>query len=347
MSVLTKGRNLLLVCGGTYMILLLSLIHPVVQREVFYLHNIKFPWRVDLRRPELSGFSADRAKSIFIGDQLHAWHIGPLSYLTTATPMSEVHTDSKLVIYLHGTAGTIAVPHRLTTYRLLSSLPDTHVLALDYRGFGLSAGKPTEAGLIEDGTTAVQWALDQGFDSSRITLFGQSLGSAVAIATAHNLATNSSDPVHVGHVVSVAGFSTARDIIKTYRVSGFIPVLGPLRTYPWIQNKLLDHLQHDWDSEHRVYELALKTDIRLTFAHATTDTEILCSNSEKLLLRAIAGADMKSRLDNDSMNPPVEDLYEEGSLKFPKHDHPKITYKELYWGSHNLVSWNDDLLTLL
>lgn len=346
MSVLIRGRNFLLFCGVIYLLVLLCLVNPRVQREVFYLHNVKFPWFADLRRPELSGFNADRARSLFIEEKLHAWHIDPLSSLSALTPTSKIHANSKLIIYFHGTAGTIAVPHRLTTYRIFSALPETHVLAIDYRGYGLSKGYPSEAGLIEDGSLAVLWAIDQGFDSTKITLFGQSLGAAVAIATAHSLANRTTEPIHVGHVVSAAGFSNARNILKTYQLGGFIPVLGPLRTYPWIQNLLLKQLKHQWDSESRVYDLAANTDIRLTFAHATTDTEILSTHSEKLLFKALAGANLKvlSRNEADS---PETDSGQESSLHRATEESEKIVYKEFSWGAHNLVSWNDDLLMLL
>lgn len=132
---------------------------------------------------------------------------------------------SRLIIYFHGTAGTLAVSHRLTTYRLLSAArPETHVLAFDYRGFGLSPGHPDETGLINDGMAAVDWATNQGFTDKQITLFGHSLGSAVALGVAHEVANRGTDSLHLKQVVSVAGFTSVEEVLKDYRLGGIIPM---------------------------------------------------------------------------------------------------------------------------
>lgn len=59
------------------------------------------------------------------------------------------------------------------------------VLALDYRGYGESGGRPTEEGLYRDGDAA--WAFLAArpeIDAARIAVYGRSLGSAVALAVA-------------------------------------------------------------------------------------------------------------------------------------------------------------------
>ncbi len=59
------------------------------------------------------------------------------------------------------------------------------VAAIDYRGYGLSSGKPSEAGLLADGRAAFD-ALRRRpeVDPDRILLLGSSLGSGVAIGVA-------------------------------------------------------------------------------------------------------------------------------------------------------------------
>jgi fermentation-respiration switch protein FrsA (DUF1100 family) len=59
------------------------------------------------------------------------------------------------------------------------------VLLLDYRGFGGSAGRPSEEGLARDARAARAY-LDgrAGVDPSRVAYFGESLGAAVALRLA-------------------------------------------------------------------------------------------------------------------------------------------------------------------
>ena len=55
------------------------------------------------------------------------------------------------------------------------------VLMVDYRGYGLSEGKPTEAGLYNDVDAGLQWLKRKGLSSSRLIMYGFSLGSAPAV----------------------------------------------------------------------------------------------------------------------------------------------------------------------
>jgi len=59
----------------------------------------------------------------------------------------------------------------------------TGLLALSYRGYGGSSGSPTETGLITDAEAAYRFAADK-YDAGRLALWGESLGSGVAVALA-------------------------------------------------------------------------------------------------------------------------------------------------------------------
>lgn len=54
------------------------------------------------------------------------------------------------------------------------------VLMIDYRGYGLSAGKPTENGLYADTDAALKWLKSRGLTDDRLVMYGFSLGSAPA-----------------------------------------------------------------------------------------------------------------------------------------------------------------------
>src|SRR6516165_8749480 len=57
-------------------------------------------------------------------------------------------------------------------------------LAVSYRGYGGSAGSPTEAGLLRDGEAAYREARSRGYADDRIVLMGESLGTGIAVALA-------------------------------------------------------------------------------------------------------------------------------------------------------------------
>lgn len=56
------------------------------------------------------------------------------------------------------------------------------VLLFDYRGYGGNPGRPSEAGLVRDGTAAAAFAMSRS--DAPVVYVGESLGSAVAVAVA-------------------------------------------------------------------------------------------------------------------------------------------------------------------
>ena len=61
-----------------------------------------------------------------------------------------------------------------------------NVLIIDYHGYGHSEGTPSERALQYDSEATLDWALEnKEIDSSKIFIFGRSLGGAVAINLCH------------------------------------------------------------------------------------------------------------------------------------------------------------------
>jgi pimeloyl-ACP methyl ester carboxylesterase len=54
------------------------------------------------------------------------------------------------------------------------------VMMIDYRGYGLSEGKPSENGLYADVDAALQWLKQNGLTGDRLIMYGFSMGSAPA-----------------------------------------------------------------------------------------------------------------------------------------------------------------------
>ena len=86
---------------------------------------------------------------------------------------------TRAILFLHGNAGNAS--HRLPNAAELMKLGN-HVLLLDYRGYGLSQGRPDEAGLYLDARAGLAHLTDAiGIPEDRIVVFGRSLGGAVAV----------------------------------------------------------------------------------------------------------------------------------------------------------------------
>ena len=84
----------------------------------------------------------------------------------------------KTILFFHGNAGTL--DNRIYKLNLLGNL-DINFLIIAWRGYSGSSGKPTELGLYQDAKSAVNWLNLKGIAEKNIILYGESLGTSVAI----------------------------------------------------------------------------------------------------------------------------------------------------------------------
>jgi len=136
--------------------------------------------------------------------KLHAWWI-PCAGSRLAT------------LFLHGNAGNIT--HRAAHARDIAAAGSSLLLA-DYRGYGKSGGRPTEAGLYADAEAGFAHLLARGYKPGQIVVHGESLGSAVAVHPASRHAS--------GGVVLEAPFTSARDV-----AAKLLPLIGPLLVWSY------------------------------------------------------------------------------------------------------------------
>ena len=295
-------------------------IAPSLQAHAIYLHKVTLTWFKDLNTPEQFGFAHHQVSPFYIptpdGVNLHSWHVLPLAtyeayqqdLLAQGTEAGLVESfedtlnfrllkenpNARLVLYFHGTSGTMASGWRPDSYRSLYSADpiNTHVLAFDYRGYGKSTGSPSEEGIITDAITIADWALrTAGIPPERIVVFGQSLGSAVAIALANEL-SHREMPVHFAGLVVTATFADIPQLTATYRIGGFIPVLSPVAKVKPLFAFFARQLSSTWDNTHRLGEFvksAKRYDI--TLLHAQDDTDIPMEHSVKLYREAVRVAE--------------------------------------------------------
>jgi fermentation-respiration switch protein FrsA (DUF1100 family) len=188
---MTGLKWLLIGLAAAYAVVLAAMY--VFQRSLMY-----FP---DPRRtaPALAGLpEASEIELVSAdGERLVAWHSPP-------------QPGRPLIIYFQGNAGGLDL--RAGRFRKLIE-DGNGLLALCYRGYGGSSGRPSEIGLIADALAAYEFAARE-VGPKRIVLFGESLGTAVAVALASER--------EIGALILDAPFTSAVDIgAAAYR---FIPV---------------------------------------------------------------------------------------------------------------------------
>ena len=84
------------------------------------------------------------------------------------------------ILMFHGNAGNIG--HRVPIAKVLEENSGCHVLMLEYRGYGMSTGTPSEEGLMIDAQTGLDYIRNRkDIKGTKIVVYGQSLGGAVAI----------------------------------------------------------------------------------------------------------------------------------------------------------------------
>ena len=100
------------------------------------------------------------------GTRVHAWH---------------VRSGAPLVLYFGGNAEEVSWMIEAAQ----AGAPGASWLLMDYRGYGQSAGAPSETALVADAVALYDHAATlPGADPKRIVAFGRSLGSGVAVALA-------------------------------------------------------------------------------------------------------------------------------------------------------------------
>jgi fermentation-respiration switch protein FrsA (DUF1100 family) len=165
----------------------------LLQRSLMY-----FPDPV-ARPPAANGFPQGQQVELRSddGERLLAWYAPP-------------QDDKPIALYFQGNGGGLDLrAHRFV--RLAQA--GIGVLALNYRGYGGSSGRPTEAGLLRDADAAYRFAAER-HGAERIVLWGESLGTGVAVALA------ASQPV--ARVLLESPFTSTADVAAA--IYWFLPV---------------------------------------------------------------------------------------------------------------------------
>jgi fermentation-respiration switch protein FrsA (DUF1100 family) len=88
---------------------------------------------------------------------------------------------ARTILYFHGNGGNLADrAERVRTYQNNG----IGIFMVSYRGYGGSTGSPTEAANVADAKLAYDWLVGSGVRADDVVLYGESLGSGVAVQLA-------------------------------------------------------------------------------------------------------------------------------------------------------------------
>ena len=171
------------------------------------------------------------------GEKVIAWHVAPRG-------------DRPVVVYFHGNGGALA--WRADRFRQIVA-DGTGLIALSYGGYGGSSGQPSEAGLLRDAEASYAFATAR-YPAERLVLYGESLGSGVAVALAAER--------RVGKVILEAPFTSAVDVGTA--------------AYPFLPVRLLMH--DTFRSDGRIGKVTAP----VLVLHGTRDNVVPISYGERL-----------------------------------------------------------------
>jgi len=220
-----RAARILSLIGAGYLALLLAMYFG--QSSLLYLPDI--PSRELVASPRDIGLAhEDVHLETADGVRLHGWYL----------PAPDARGT---LLFLHGNAGNIS--HRLDSLRIFHDL-GLAVLIIDYRGYGRSEGRPSEAGLQQDALAAWRHLVEtRQVPPERIVVFGRSLGASLA-----------------------AWLAAREDAGGLILESGFISVPElAAELYWWLPVRWLAHLRHDT----RAYVAAARAPVLV--AHSPDD----------------------------------------------------------------------------
>jgi len=222
---------LAIIVGGT---------HLLGHLERFFIY-FPTPAERDLPLPRLEyGEIEEIELTTSDGEQVFVWH------LVSHRP------GGATILFFHGNGGNVY--HR-TEHLDGMAAEGLNVVLLEYRGYGKSSGRPSEAGLYRDADTAYRY-LSSILPSEKIVLFGESLGAAVATDLAIRERT--------AGLILESAFPSVRH-------------LGQLH-YPLVPGFIYNHLSHSYNTLAKIGRL----EIPVLFIHGSRDEIVPIAMGEEL-----------------------------------------------------------------
>ncbi len=165
----------------------------VAQRGLMYFPETRRTPPAEAGLPQASEETVATAD----GEQVVLWHVPP-------------QPGEAVIVYFHGNGGSLR--YRADRFRALVA-SGLGLVALSYRGYGGSTGRPSESGLMHDAAATYDFATAR-HASAPLFLWGESLGSGVAVPLAATRA--------VGGLILESPFTSAAAVAAA--VYPFVPV---------------------------------------------------------------------------------------------------------------------------
>src|SRR5712671_175213 len=192
--------KVLLLVGAVVYLGIVALMY-FAQRALLYFPETLRTAPAQARLPEAEEVVLDTAD----GERVIVWHVAPRG-------------DQPVVLYFHGNGG--ALRYRVDRFRAPTQ-DGTGLVALSYRGYAGSSGRPSEDGLIADARAAYAFAALR-YPAARLIVWGESLGTGVAVAIAAEKSADKSAEKKVARLVLEAPFASAVSVAAS--VYPFVPV---------------------------------------------------------------------------------------------------------------------------
>ena len=140
------------------------------QRRLMYFPDRERPTPAAAGVPDMAEVELRTADGL----SLVAWHRPP------------TRDGAPTLVYFHGNAGNIGLRADKVRPYLDAGLG---VLLTTWRGYSRNPGSPSEQGLYDDGRAALAFLQDAGANPENTVLYGESLGTGVAVHLAAELAS--------------------------------------------------------------------------------------------------------------------------------------------------------------
>ncbi|TPX59024.1 hypothetical protein SpCBS45565_g07856 [Spizellomyces sp. 'palustris'] len=306
----------------SYLVLLLALVsYPqVFQPHLIYLNWVRYPsvnWSGDAQE---FGFRAGTVRSIKFSTPdnvtLGAWHILPRTSAPSVLSLTKegispvgkesvqdrdtrftkaLQSAGRVFLYFHGNAGNRATGHRTDFYKIIQVLGEnTHIIAVDCRGFGDSDGYfASEQGIQIDAVASFDWIVAQGVSPAKIVVVGHSLGTGIATYLAHNITV--SRGIRGGGLLLLAGYASIPDAALGYPM---VPLLWPFKHHPSLATKAKSFVVERWESSRNIRDTH---GWPVLLVHGSRDYEILPWQARNLFLQAVS-----ARIGREAVEPPED-----------------------------------------
>ena len=186
----------------------------------------------------------------------------------------------KTLVLFHGNAGHLS--NRIYKINELNKL-NINILLISWRGFSGNKGSPTEKNLYQDAEAAIKWLNEQKIDNKQIILYGESLGSGVAVEIAKKNNFNG--------IILESPFTSIENSAKIY--------------YPYLPVRLL--LKDRYDSISKIK----KVNSPILIMHGKKDDIVPFSMGKKLFEEANSPKHSYFTLNDDHMMEFNSDLLNE------------------------------------